>query len=231
MLYTAYGAQGASGYEFREEMRLLLNDGWAYLGRTVAPLNLDFAASRRLEPQHLARWRASGRDFELQENDAQGRPEGMWKRKSGRLLPTWPANHRITGSYSAASFYGAVALGGTYSKTSFAFRPDGRWERIGFSRSSSASIAVQAPVGFSGGGASVSDGSGTKSSAGGGNAGVYASSCSSRDDGAKNRGTYRLDGMTIELKADDGPVARILCLPIDNTYDSINSYGQSYSKK
>ena len=37
--------------------------------------------------------------------------------------------------------------------------------------------------------------------------------------------------MTIELKADDGTVARILGLPIDNTYDSIYIYGQSYSRK
>ena len=37
--------------------------------------------------------------------------------------------------------------------------------------------------------------------------------------------------MTIELKADDGTVVRILCLPTDNTYDSIYIYGQSYSRK
>ena len=35
----------------------------------------------------------------------------------------------------------------------------------------------------------------------------------------------------MRLKADDGTVARILCLPIDNTYDSIDIYGQSYSRK
>ena len=50
-------------------------------------------------------------------------------------------------------------------------------------------------------------------------------------DACCDRGTYRRDGMTIELKADDGTVARILGLPIDNTYDSIYIYGQSYSRK
>jgi hypothetical protein len=60
---------------------------------------------------------------------------------------------------------------------------------------------------------------------------VYARSESHRDDGAKNRGTYRLDGMTIELRADDGTIIRTLCVPTDNQFQSLYFNGRSFSSR
>lgn len=231
MHYRGYGATGANGYEFREETRLLFRDGWAYLRDGMSPYDLDVAASRRLEPQQWARWRSAGGAYEFQEQDDRGQPDKTWDRKDGRLLPTWQPNQRLDGSFTSTAFYGSIALGGTYSSSSFVFRPDGRYERVGFSRTSSASMAAQEPVGFAGSASSVSDGSGTKSNAGGGNASVYTRSSTRRDDGAKNRGTYRLEGMSIELKADDGTVVRTLCLPIDSKLKAIYLFGRSFSAK
>jgi hypothetical protein len=231
MFYTAYGATGVSGYEFREEMRLLLRDGWAYLRTDIAPADLDVEVSRRVEPQQWARWRAVSGGYEIQRLNDHGAPDGEWFRKTGRLLSVWPTNHRLNGSFTAAAFYGSIALGGTYSKTTYVFRPDGRWERVGYSQSSSGSMAAQSPVDFTASASSVSDGSGTKSSSGGGNLDVYTSGSSRRDDGAKNRGTYRLDGMTIEMRADDGTVTRTLCLPVDAKFESLYLFGRSFSRK
>lgn len=52
-----------------------------------------------------------------------------------------------------------------------------------------------------------------------------------RHDGAKNRGTYRLDGMTLELKADDGTVTRVISMPMDAALKSIYLFGKSYTRK
>ena len=231
MHYVAYGTTGVSGYEFREELRLLFRDGWAYLRFDVPPADLDVAASRRLEPQQWAHWRRDGSEYAFQRQDDNGKSSGDWSRKPGRMIPAWKAAQRLSGSYSAAAFNGSIAFGGTYSSTSVSFTPDGRWERVGYSQTSSASVAAQEPVGYSGSASSVSDGSGTRSSAGGGNASVYAGSQSRRDDGAKNRGTYRFDGMTIELRSDDGKVTRALCLPMDGELKSIFLFGRSFSRK
>ena len=236
MHYVAFGRTGYSGYEFVEELRLLFKDGWAYERTTIAPGDLDVAASRRLEPQQWSRWRLSGREYEFQEMDDYGKASGTWQRKPGQVLAGWPANKQLVGSYTATAFYGSIALGGTYTSNSFVFKPNGRWESINFSRSSSAAMAANEPVGFSSSAASVSDGSGTKSSAGGGisgssNGSVYAATSSSRDDGAKNRGTYKLDGMSIALTSDAGTVTRLLCVPLDDRFQRFYMLGQSYSNK
>lgn len=143
LLYAACGTSGANGYAFREEMRLLLRDGWAYLRDDMAPADLDVEVSRRIEPQQWARWRAVSGGYEVQPLGDHGQPAGEWSRKTGRLLPAWTGDQRLDGSYTAAAFYGSVALGGTYSKTTFVFRPDGRWERIGYSQSSSGSMTAR----------------------------------------------------------------------------------------
>ena len=231
VLHHGYGATGASGYEYREEVRLLLKDGWVYYRNEVAPLDLDVAASRRLEPQQWGHWRSGAGGIEVQQQDDYGRPAEAWHRQEGRLLPTWPAETRLSGSYNAASFNGSVYLGGTYSSTSYVFRPDGRYERIGFSRSSSAAMAAQGPQEFSASASSVSSGSGTQSSAGGGQPGVYVGTRSGTDDGARNRGTYRLDGTMIELRNDAGEVTRALCVPTGADRRSIYMFGRSFSIK
>lgn len=229
LLYHAYGATGVNGYEYREEMRLLMKDGWVYFRDEIAPTDLDVAASRRLEPQQWGRWRTAAGGVEIQRQDDYGRPDGDWKKQEGRILPSWAPGSRLSGSYSAAAFYGSVFLGGTYSSTSYVFKPDGRYERIGYTRSSSAAMAANGPQEFSVSGSSTSSGSGTQSVAGGGQPGVFVGTQSKTDDGAKNRGTYRLDGMTIEFRSDAGEVTRTLCVPVRDDKTSVYLYGRTFS--
>jgi hypothetical protein len=229
MLYNGYGTTGVNGYEFREELFLLLKDGWAYFRDDIAPTDLDVAASRRLEPQMWGRWRAAGAGVELQRHDDNGQPAGEWRRQAGRLLPSWPRETRLAGSYTSKAFYGSIALGGTYSSTSYVFTNDGRYERLGFSRSSSGSMAANAPGEFSASASSASSGKGTQSDAGGGRPGVYTRSSSRTDDGAKHRGTYRLDGMMLELRSDAGEVVRTLCLPLRDDRTAMYLFGRSFS--
>lgn len=229
LLYNAYGATGVNGYEYREEMRLLMKDGWVYFRDEIAPTDLDVAASRRLEPQQWGRWRTAAGGVEIQRQDDYGRPDGDWKKQEGRILPSWAPGSRLSGSYTAAAFYGSVFLGGTYSSTSYVFKPDGRYERIGYTRSSSAAMAANGPQEFSASASSTSSGSGTQSVAGGGQPGVFVGTQSKTDDGAKNRGTYRLDGMTIEFRSDAGEVTRTLCVPVRDDKTSVYLYGRAFS--
>lgn len=231
MHYRGYGTTGSSGYEFREELRLLLTDGWAYLREDVAPADLDVAASRRLEPQQWARWRVRGSEYEFQRQDDHGQPDGDWAQKPGRVLQGWPTGHRLEGGYTSAAFNGSLALGGVYSTSTFRFLPDGRYERASFARGSSGTMAAQAPGEFSASASSSSDGSGTRGSAGGGSPGVFSGATTRRDDGARNRGTYRLDGMTLELRTDAGETFRLLCIPVAPDFTRFYLLGRSFSRK
>jgi hypothetical protein len=165
----------------------------------------------------------------VQSQDDYGRLSGTWGRSPGRLIDGWGATHTIAGYYSSQAFYGSAALGGTFVRNSWLFKADGRWERSGYTQSGSGTMAAQQPVGFSSSAVSVSDGRGTRSVAGGGTADVHASSQSTKDDGARNRGTYRLDGMVIEMRSDAGEVWRTFCVPINDKTIYMN--GTSYSLK
>lgn len=230
LLYNGYGATGGDGnYVFREEVRLLLADGWVYFRDDVAPSDLDVAASRRLEPQAWGRWRRAGTGYEIQRHDDFGNPDGDWRHQAGRIVAGWAPNERVAGGFTSAAFSGSIALGGTYSSDTYLLTKDGRWERLGYTRSSSAAMAAQGPQEFSASASSVTSGTGTQSVAGGGQPGVYAQSQQRVDDGARNRGTYRLDGLTIELRSDAGEVTRTLCVPFGADRTSIYLFGRSFS--
>ncbi len=92
-------------------------------------------------------------------------------------------------------------------------------------------MAAQSPVEFSASASSSTSGAGTSSTAGGSNPGVYTRSSSQTNDGAKNRGTYRLEGMTLELRSDAGEVVRYLCVPLDARGDAFYLLGRSFSRK
>jgi len=228
LLHNSYGATGANGYEFREDIFLLLKDGTAYLGHSVAPNALDVAKSRKLEPQLWARWRAKGDGFQILRQDDFGRPDGDWADQAGHLVATWKPNQRLDATYTAQAFYGSLALGGTYSSTAYKFSGDGRFEVIGYKQSGSGSMA--AASGFTASGAGYSDGEGSRASAGGGTAGVFAGSRSRSDDGASQRGSYRLEGLSLVLKYDDGHAESVLCAPWGADLTRIYMFGRTFSR-
>lgn len=228
LLYNGYGATGANGYEFREDVFLLLKDGTAYLGHAVAPNALDVAKSRKLEPQLWARWRAKGDGFQILHQDDFGRPDGDWSDQPGNLTGAWKPNQRLDATYTAQAFHGSLALGGTYSSTAYKFTDDGRFEVIGYKQSGSGSMA--AASGFTASGAGYSDGKGSRASAGGGTAGVFAGSQSRSDDGASQRGGYRLEGLSLVLKYDDGRTESVLCAPWGADLKRIYMFGRTFSR-
>jgi hypothetical protein len=227
LLHHGYGTTGSSGYEFREDIFLLLKDGTVYLGEDVAPSDLDVAKSRKLEPQMWGRWRQAGGGFQIQRNDDFGRPEA-WSDQAGRLIPTWKPGQRLNGAYTSTSFHGSQALGGTYNSTTYKFSADGRFEVIGYRQSGSGSMAASA--GFSGGASGYSDGEGSSDSAGGGAGGAFASAQRRSNDGSGNRGVYRLDGLSLELKFDDGRTETVLCAPWSTDLKGIYMQGRTFSQ-
>lgn len=235
ILHHGYGASGVSGYEFREEVRLLLKDGTAYMGTAIAPELIDKDKSRSMQPQLWGKWRKSGESFEIQEQDDRGRAQ-EWKKAEGSLLPPWPQNHKLTGAYTVQSFSGSSFLGGTYSSSTIVFQPDGRFERIKFSRSSSGSMA-QTGSDFSANASSHSDGKGSSSVASANQGGRYTGSSvnvtsqRASNDGAGNRGSYVLSGLSLQMKYDDGKVENLLCAPWNTKYDYIVLAGRTYSRK
>lgn len=227
----------ANGRQFVEEIRLLLKDGTWYEAKSLAPDAVDKRKSRELQPQLWGRWRRAGGGFELQAQDERGRPQ-QWQPARGKLLPEWPANHRLDGTWTLEQFFGSDALGGTHSRTSMVFGADDRFERIRYSSSSSGSIAAQGGSGFSAGGSARSDGKGSTAVAGGGTGGGYADGASnhtwsesSSTDGSGNRGRYRLAGRTLTLIFDNGRVEQLLCAPRDGSYTNLVLNGATWSRK
>lgn len=235
ILHHGYGATGVSGYEFREEVRLLLKDGTAYMGTAIAPELVDKDKSRAMQPQLWGKWRKSGDKFEIQEQDDRGRAK-EWKMAQGNLLPPWPQNHKLTGAYTVQSFSGSTFLGGTYASSTIVFQPDGRFERVRYSLSHSGTMAEMGSD-FSASASSHSDGKGSSSVASGGTGGKYTGASShamskrASSDGSGNRGSYVVSGLSLQLKYDDGEVENLLCAPWDTKYDNIVVSGRTYSRK
>ncbi|MGM9482112.1 hypothetical protein ACS5PN_13070 [Roseateles sp. NT4] len=206
-----------NGTHWDEDVRFLLRDGTAYRRTEMPPDQLNVAASRQLEPQRWGRWRASGRSYEMQAQDDNGRPKDDWKAEKHYAVKPWPQGARLEGSFSRGSFSGSLALGGTSATRSFRFTRDGRFERSYSSFSGSGTLAAtmnNVNIAAS----SHGDGKGSSSSGGGTVGGPFgtAGAVSSRkqDDGASRRGRYQLSGYVLLLDYDDGHQERLLSFPV-----------------
>ncbi|MDG2529675.1 hypothetical protein [Caulobacter endophyticus] len=211
-----------------ESVLLLLKDGTFYSGEGVTPDRLDVARSRQLEPQLWGRWRKTGAGYEVQEQDDFGAP-GEWRSKRGFLTGSWSPGQTLEGAYNAQSFTGSLMTGGVHQSTTYVFTGAGRFERLGFAQGGSGSMAAM--NGFVASSSSLSTGKGTTSSAGGGGEGVFAGAQGRRDDGASHRGSYRLNGVSIELSYDDGRTETVLCVPWGDSGKSIYMAGRTFSRK
>jgi hypothetical protein len=220
----------SAGTNMEESVYYLLRDGSAYRRGELPPADLDVARSRELEPQQWARWRKSlGGSYEIQRQDDFGKPDGPWQKLNATVAKPWASGTRPAGVYSVSRFHGSIALGGVYSKSFITLDADGRFTSSRYAQGGSGSMAAAA--GFTGSATSHSDGTGTRSTAGGGNAGVFAGSRSSRDDGAEHRGTYVLEGYTAELRYDSGRVERGLCFPAADGRSAIYWFHGVYLKQ
>lgn len=221
-----------NGTHWDEDVRFLLRDGTAYRRTEMPPDQLNVTASRRLEPQRWARWRASGKSYEMQEQDDDGRPSGDWKAVKHHAVRPWPADTRLEGSYSRGSFSGSLVLGGTSSTRTIRFTRDGRFERSYSSFSGSGTLAAtlnNVNIAAS----SYGDGKGSSSTGGGtvgapfGTVGAYSSR--KQDDGASRRGRYQLSGWVLTLDYDDGHQERLLSFPVYDDNKTVYVGGGSLS--
>ncbi|MCZ8072899.1 MAG: hypothetical protein O9341_02095 [Paucibacter sp.] len=211
------------------ETRVLLKDGWVYQLDELPPSDLNVQASRRLEADRWQRWRAKGKEFEMQEAPSAGKAAGEWQDLPGFAVPGWAKGRKLDLVVSKSSFHGSLFLGGSYFKTSFIFKPDGRFETLGYSQSGSGMMAATTQ-GFSAQASSYSSGKGSSSIASGGNAAVVAQSERSRDDGAEHCGSYHFEGYTLELRYDNGRVARVISYPWNEKLKNLFIDGDTYSQ-
>jgi hypothetical protein len=206
----------SNGTSWDEDVRYLLRDGSYYARTEMPPDQLDVAASRRLEPQHWGRWRATARGYEMQAQDDDGRPLGDWQPVKHQAMQPWPAGATLSGRYSRSRFDGSLVLGGRSSTRGIRFSPDGRFERSYHALSSSGTLAATLNNTVISGSAH-GDGKGSSRSGGGtvgtGTGTVGAVSSAREDDGASRRGRYEFDGYAITLVYDDGRRERLLSFP------------------
>lgn len=234
VLDHGYNQMGfGSGLEFVEDIYILMKDGMAYTRTDVPPADLDVQASRKLEPQHWVRWESTGKDkYRVLKQDDRGRPAKEWTSVSGIKVRPWRAQETLNDSFSTRHFYGSMAVGGTSTMNSVSFKPDGRFATVGSTLSTTGML--QNLNGFNSSASSISDSKGTRSASGsnfqgaeGGSVGAYSKG--GKDDGADNRGTYRFEGYTLELRFDSGRVARIMSFAWDDKLDHVYFQGESHS--
>jgi hypothetical protein len=107
-------------------------------------------------------------------------------------------------------------------RRTYVFKRDGRFELIGFSQGSAGSVAADG--GFSSSTTTTSSGKGTSttSSTSGTDPAnnpvtsapdVTVTSSGTKDDGAEHRGSYKLNGYTLEITFDSGRKTETLVLP------------------
>ena len=142
-----------SGMKFEETVGpILLKNGKAYR-KTEPPEGLDVARSQRLEPETWGEWRRNGSGYEVRWQD------GVWRSLDGTLQEPYPPGTKLDAAYIYRNFEGSVSYGGVASRTSYVFKPDGRFEILGFSQGSAGSMAAQ--NGMSSSATSSSSGEGT----------------------------------------------------------------------
>lgn len=226
VMYEGRGVYGASGYQYREQVLLLLKDGSVLTDLEVPPSDLDLARSRRQDADDWSHWRRQGSDYQIQNS------KGEWKTRKLLEVRPLPTGAALDQSLVARSAHSSGGLGGSVFTRTIAFSRDGRFDRSASSLHGTGT--VQSSAGFSGGASSYEDQNGRQSSSmssgssGGGTVGV--SSRSREAASGKFSGTYRVSGYALELHTDAGTVERKLAFyPFDDN-DTVYIGGTSYSK-
>ena len=183
---------GGSYTDRNEDSYLLLKDGTAYhYDPSYPPVDVDAAQARRRAPQDWSRWERRGDRYVM---TAAAGDEVDW---SGfTVMKAFPPDARLDRGY----YYQNVGQGGTITRISYTFRPDGTYERH-----SSGSFFSQSLAGTGPGGGTVGVFSGGAGAVLGENGFAVGGALKSSD----TKGRYRLDGYALQLTDDDGTVTRL----------------------
>jgi hypothetical protein len=173
---------------------LVFNDGWAYKHPSVAPADLDVAASRRLEPKKWVRWE----DVKLTAPTSMMKPLAKGTRIG--IFVQRPS----TSSSSRNSI--------RTNWRNLLLTSDGRFE-TGSTTISSRQTGIDSSLGPSSNSVSSSGKDGSFSSFAGSyvaGGGMIRTQSANREPGGKgdHSGTYLIDGNTIELRYDNGSITR-----------------------
>lgn len=237
VMYDARSVYTVSGLQFQETAGpFLLKNGKAYR-RADPPEGLDAAKSQRLEPTLWGQWRPKGNGYKIRW------PNSDWRSLSGTLLKPYPPGTTLNAAYIFRGFSGSVSYGGISSRSTYVFKPNGRFELLGFSLGSAGSMAAMNGFSSSTSTSTTGEGSSTVSStsstsAAGGELPVtatpnlYVGSSGSKADGADHRGTYRLNGYTLQLAFDSGRKSEVIAFPWGKPFGKyIWLGGRSYSNE
>jgi hypothetical protein len=205
----------------RDHPMILLKDGWMYARKSdIPPSDLNVALSRELEPQHWRPWKRVNGSYQMRYTDQYGKPSGDWVKVPGWEVKPWPKTP-MSLFVLKASFTGSIGLGGTYQQDTWYFQTSGRFESKGYTQSSAGSWA--AANGYSSAQTTIRGGDGTRSTssvlAGGAPAtstqGGGSSFTEGRriNDGSNYKGTYTIDGFTLDLRYDSGRMERVMAFP------------------
>ncbi len=222
------------GLQYRETIYLLLADGTAYRGMYLPPEDFNLAAAKQLQPKRWVQWRKKGDAYEVRDNDT-----APWVAlRGGRPAVPGRTGQQLDGSFLHATYTFMDLNGGSTGFYYFIFKPDGRFEQR--SKVSWGSGLIQETQGVNSYTSTTSDGNGTRSSSTAVADGwrpdsphqnnpptFVGAGGTRRNDGDANRGTYRIDGWTLELHRDNGVVERQLFL--FSRTDALNIGGTNYS--
>ncbi len=142
ILHEGRGQTTATGYAYVESADLLLPDGWAYLGLTVPPEQLDEVASKQREPAKWHRWKQSGSDILIQNGSSQ------WTKLEADRVRPLPAGASLQINLIHRNSTRFGGMGSYNTSATITFSQNGR-----FARSSgviAGTGAVQAGGGFGG---------------------------------------------------------------------------------
>jgi len=211
-----------------KRVALLLDDGWLYnRPGALPPSDLDVKASRRLEPDFWHRWKSSGDKILVRWADKRGRLADDWQPMTGTwAVRPWPGGRVAPVDYIAQNFAGSLATGGVYSKSLWRFGADGRFTTSAYVQAGSGSMAAQ--NGFVAGQTSHQGPQGGQSSGFANGNGAVVTNQRNGADGSGNRGSWKLEGYTLELRYDNGRVARVFAFPWDDKAKHVWIDGTSY---
>lgn len=206
IVHDGRGEYQFTGYQFVEDVYLLLNDGTLYANLRCAPSDLDVAASRKNEPKAWGRWKRQGSDVLVAWRDK----PGTWQKLSGTFVTPAAANEKLSGSFTTSSAITTVGSVSTFHR-GVTFTPNGRFQTSHSSLSTSSMSSDLAT------GTSVSAYADDDTAIVGAAPVVGAiapgaatvTNVQKRKKKPANAGTYQVNGYTLTLHYDDGKVVRM----------------------
>ena len=179
--------------DVNDEAYLLLKDGTIHNGLSVAPDQLDVAASRRNEPKAWGKWRKDGSGYQVSWAGQK------WEKLPGQTVIPGAAGLRLEGRYATvrATMYTHQFWGVTFDKA-------GRFSKDQRGGATTGNLPIEGGLTPRVDSTWDDGGSGTMVSGG-----IGGASVAGRSANGDRQGSYSLNGYTLTLRYDNGAVVRL----------------------